>query len=209
MSIRVYSEVPEQRRKQIASDVVVVLLIVLFVWVGKFVHDAVGSLSVLATGVKEAGLTVEGGFQSVADAVSGVPVVGESIGNAIAGAGDGTGGNLAELGQSGEDAVFAVARIVGIVTATLPILVLLAVVLPRRIRRVRHMSVASRVLVDLHDPERRRLLAMRAAFGLPYDELLDFTSDPLGDLAEGRHDALVAAALADVGLVDRGSPALA
>lgn len=203
MSIRVYSEVPAQRGKQIASDVVVVLLIVFFIWVGKFVHDAVGELAVLATGVKEAGQTVEGGFQSVADAVSGVPVIGESIGNAIAGAGDGTGGNLAELGQSGEDAVFAVARIVGIVTAALPILVLLAVVLPRRIRRIRHMSVASRVLVDLHDPERRRLLAMRAAFGLPYDELLEHTPDPLGDLAAGRHDALVAAALADVGLVDR------
>ena len=100
MSIRLYSEVPEQRRKQIASDIVVVLLIVFFVWVGKFVHDAVGSLSVLATGVKEAGLTVEGGFQSVADAVSGVPVVGESIGDAIAGAGDGAGGSLAALGQS-------------------------------------------------------------------------------------------------------------
>jgi hypothetical protein len=202
MSIRLYSEVPEQRRKQIASDVVVVVLIVFFIWVGKFVHDTVGTLAVLATGVKEAGQTVEGGFQSVADAVSGVPVVGESIGSAIAGAGDGTGGNLAELGQSGEDAVFTVARIVGIVTATLPIVVLLAVVLPRRIRRVRHMSVASRVMVDLHDPERRRLLAMRAAFGLPYDELLAWTPDPLGDLAAGRHDALVAAALADVGLVD-------
>ena len=209
MSIRLYSEVPAQRGKQIASDIVVVLLIVFFIWVGKFVHDAVGELAVLATGVKEAGQTVEGGFQSVADAVSGVPVIGESIGNAIAGAGDGTGGNLAELGQSGEDAVFAVARIVGIVTATLPILVLLAVVLPRRIRRIRHMSVASRVLVDLHDPERRRLLAMRAAFGMPYDELLEHTPDPLGDLAAGRHDALVAAALADVGLVDRHSPAAA
>jgi hypothetical protein len=207
MSIRLYSEVPEQRRKQIASDVVVVLLVILFVWIGKIVHDAVGSLAVLATGVKEAGLTVEGGFQSVADAVSGVPVVGESIGNAISGAGDGTGGNLAELGQSGEDAVFMVARIVGFVTAALPILVLMAVVLPRRVRRVRHMSVASRVITDLHDPERRRLLAMRAAFGMPYDELLEHTPDPLGDLAAGRHDALVAAALADVGLVDKHAAA--
>ena len=209
MSIRLYSEVPEQRRKQIASDIVVVLLIVFFVWVGKFVHDAVGSLSVLATGVKEAGLTVEGGFQSVADAVSGVPVVGESIGDAIAGAGDGTGGNLAELGQAGEDAVNRVATILGVVTALLPILVLLAVVVPRRVRALRRMSSGAAVAIDLHEPERRRLLAMRAAFGLPYDQLLRYTRDPLGDLAAGRHDALVAAALADVGLVDRDSPALA
>jgi hypothetical protein len=202
-TLRVYSEVPEQRRRQIASDVVVVLLVVFFVWVGTVVHDTVASLAVLATGVKEAGQTIEGGFVSVGDAVSNVPIVGEAIGEAIAGAGDGTGGNLADLGQSGEDAVNQLATNLGVVTALLPILVLLAVVLPRRVRRVRHMSVASRALTDLHDPERRRLLAMRAAFGLPYDELLRKTPDPLGDLAAGRYDALVAAALADVGLTDQ------
>jgi len=201
--LTLYSEVPRQRTRQIASDVVVVLLVLFFVWVGTVVHDTVASLGVLATGVKEAGQTVEGGFTSVADAVSQVPVVGEAIGNAIAGAGDGTGGNLAELGQSGEDAVNRVATILGAVTAILPILVLLAVVVPRRIRALRRMSAASAVAFDLHEPERRRLLAMRAAFGLPYDQLLRYTRDPLGDLAEGRHDALVAAALADVGLVDR------
>lgn len=205
--LKLYSEVPRQRRRQITSDVIVVVLVLFFVWVGTVVHDTVASLGVLATGVKEAGQTVEGGFTSVADAVSQVPVVGEAIGGAIAGAGEGTGGNLADLGQSGEDAVNRLAMILGLVTALLPILVLLAVVVPRRVRRLRNLSVASRVLIDLHDPERRRLLAMRAAFGLPYDELLAYTPDPLGDLAAGRHDALVAAALADVGLVDAHAPA--
>jgi len=205
--MRLYSQVPAQRGRQIASDVVAVLLIVFFIWVGTVVRDTVNELAVLATGVKQAGQTVEGGFQSVADAVSQVPVVGESIGNAIAGAGDGTGGNLAELGQSGEDAVNRLATILGWATALLPIIVLLAAAVPRRVRRVRHMSVARSVLGGLDDPERRRYLAMRAAFGLPYDELLDFTPDPIGDLAAGRHDALVAAALADVGLLDSPAPA--
>jgi len=200
--LTLYSEVPRQRARQIASDVVVVLLIAFFAWVGTVVHDTVASLSVLASGVKEAGLTIEGGFTSVADAVGDVPLVGEAIGNAIAGAGDGTGGNLAELGQSGEDAINQLATILGWTTALLPILVLLAVAVPRRVRRVRHMSVARSVLGGLDDAERRRYLAMRAAFGLPYDELLHFTRDPIGDLVAGRHDALVAAALADVGLVD-------
>jgi hypothetical protein len=44
---------------------------------------------------------------------------------------------------------------------------------------------------------------MRAAFGLPFRELMPYTRDPFGDLAEGRYDALVAAALADVGLTHR------
>ena len=198
---RLYSEVPAQRRRQLTRDVVTLLLIVLFVWVGLLVRDTVNELGVLASGVKEAGQTVEGGFLSVADAVSKVPVIGESIGGAIADAGDGSGGTLADLGQSGEEAVNRVATVLGIVTAALPIVVLLAVVVPRRVRRIRRMSAGA--AVDLHDPERRRLLAMRAAFGLPFDELLEFTNDPLGDLAKGRHDALVAAALADVGLRDR------
>ena len=41
---------------------------------------------------------------------------------------------------------------------------------------------------------------MRAAFALPYGELLRFTRDPLGDLEAGRYDALVDAALDDAGL---------
>jgi hypothetical protein len=44
---------------------------------------------------------------------------------------------------------------------------------------------------------------MRAAFGLPYGELLRFTKDPLGDLEAGRYDALVAAELEQVGLQPR------
>lgn len=61
--------------------------------------------------------------------------------------------------------------------------------------------------IDLADPERARLLAMRAAFGLPFRELLPYTKDPFGDLAEGRYDALVRAALADVGLEPKALPA--
>jgi hypothetical protein len=41
---------------------------------------------------------------------------------------------------------------------------------------------------------------MRAAFSLPYGQLLAWTDDPLGDLAEGRYDRLVNAALEDAGL---------
>jgi hypothetical protein len=44
---------------------------------------------------------------------------------------------------------------------------------------------------------------MRAAFGLPYGELLRFTKDPLGDLEAGRYDALVEAELEQAGLRPR------
>ena len=44
------------------------------------------------------------------------------------------------------------------------------------------MSAANAALVDTGDPERRRLLAMRAAFGLSGGIFLAYASDPLGDL---------------------------
>lgn len=50
---------------------------------------------------------------------------------------------------------------------------------------------------------------MRAAFGLPFRELLPCTRDPFGDLAEVRYDVLIAAALADAGLLPRSLPATA
>jgi hypothetical protein len=64
---------------------------------------------------------------------------------------------------------------------------------------VRRLTDASRVLAGA--PERE--LAMRAAFALPYAQLLEWTDDPLGDLAAGRYERLVGAVLDDAGLRPR------
>ena len=199
--LTLYPDVPSDRRRQIVRDVLTLALIALFVWIGVQVYHLVDALSVLGEGVSHAGESIQGGFDSVGNAVANVPIVGGPLGDAFHGAGQGTGGNLAGLGQEGQDAVHLLARTLGVVTAGLPIAVLLVAVLPRRIRAIREMSSARALTgIDLDDPERARLLAMRAAFGLPFRELLPYTKDPFGDLAEGRYDALVRAALADVGL---------
>ena len=71
---------------------------------------------------------------------------------------------------------------------------------PERVVRVRRLTAASRVIGTALTPERERSLAMRAAFGLPYEHLVRYTRDPLGDLEAGRHVGRVAAALDDAGL---------
>jgi hypothetical protein len=68
------------------------------------------------------------------------------------------------------------------------------------VRQVRRLNAAAKVLHDPAELGRREQLAARAAYGLPYATLLRYTSDPLGDLAAGRHDALVRAALEEEGL---------
>jgi hypothetical protein len=201
--MRFYPEIRSKRIATVLSDLAVIALLLLFGWLGLKVHDAVDRLAVLGEGVRDTGTAVQGGFESAAEAVDDVPVVGGEIADGLRSAGEGTGGDVAELGRSGENAVHRLANLLGLVTFLLPSLVLLATTLPQRIALVRRLTTASRVLAASEEPDRREVIAMRAAFSLPYARLLEYTPDPFGDLAARRYDALVAAALDDVGLRDR------
>ena len=77
----------------------------------------------------------------------------------------------------------------GWLTFLAPALLLLAIRLPGRVRQVTQMTTAERLFRDA--PE--HILAARAAFSLPFSTLTRYTHDPFGDLAEGRHRALLAA----------------
>lgn len=200
--MRIYPDQPGRRIDLMARDLAVVLALVIFGVVALAVHDAVDDLAVLGEGVESAGRGVSGGFEAAADAVDGTPIVGDELGDALRGAGEGSGGEVEALGRGGAGAAHDLANLLGLLFFALPAGLLLLWALPPRIRQVRRLNSAARALVDL-SPERRRLLAMRAAFGLPYGQLLRFTKDPLGDLEAGRYDALVAAELDQVGLQAR------
>jgi len=184
----------------LVGDLLAIALLVLFAWVGLKVHDAVDRLAVLGEGVQASGGAIEKGFDSAADAVDGTPVVGDEIGDGLRSAGEGSGGEVVDLGEEGEEGAHDLANVLGFVTFALPALLVIVVWLPGRIGQIRRLRAASQVVGDRATPERRRLLAMRAAFSLPYGQLLAYTRDPLGDLEDGRYDALVAAALEDAGL---------
>jgi hypothetical protein len=198
--MHLYPQLTGPRNRALIADVASIVLLVLFAWAGLRVHDAVDQLAVLGEGVQATGGAVQGGFESAADAVDGTPVVGDDLADALTGAGEDSGGEVSELGREGEESVHQLANILGFVTFALPALLLLSQWLPGRMAQIRKLREASVVLGDQATPERRRLLAMRAAFSLPYGYLLRYTKDPLGDLEEGRYDALVAAALEDAGL---------
>ena len=200
--MRFYPDVPGQRRATVARDVLVLALLALFAWLAMLVHDAVDGLAVLGEGVESAGTSVQEGFGTAAEAVDGTPVVGGTLADALRSAGEGTGGNVAEAGRTGEDRAHRLADIVGALTFLLPALLLLVQTVPQRVTQVRRLTAANRVLRAAGD-DRERFLAMRAAFSLPYARLLRYTEDPFGDLAAGRYDALAAAAYDDAGLSPR------
>jgi hypothetical protein len=201
--VRLYPDIPARRAATVASDALVLVLLLLFAWLGVKVHDTVNELAALGEGVHGAGSSIQSGFDAAADAVGGVPLVGGKIAGGLRDAGQGTGGNVAELGTSGENGVHRLANLLGVLTFLLPSVLVLMGALPRRVALVRRLTDAAQVLREPQSVERRRLVAMRAAFGLPYGQLLAHTRDPLGDLAAERYEPLVAAALEDAGLRPR------
>jgi hypothetical protein len=195
-----YPELRGPRARALVADLASIALLILFAWAGLKVHDAVDRLAVLGEGVQASGGAIQGGFDSAADAVDGTPVVGGEIAEGLRSAGEGSGGEVVDLGEQGEAGAHDLANVLGFITFALPALLVLVQWLPGRTTQIRKLRTASQVLGDQGTPERRRLLAMRAAFSLPYGQLLAYTRDPLGDLESGRYDALVAAALEDAGL---------
>jgi hypothetical protein len=198
--VRLYPELRGPKSRAVLGDLVAITLLVVFAWAGLKVHGAVDRLAVLGEGVQASGGAVVDGFESAADAVDGTPIVGGEIADGLRSAGEGSGGEVVELGEQGEEGAHDLAIVLGVVTFGLPALIVLAVWLPGRVGQIRRLRAASQVLGDQETSERRRLLAMRAAFSLPYGQLLAYTPDPIGDLENGRYDALVAAALEDAGL---------
>jgi hypothetical protein len=222
--VRLYPTLPRRRLAAIAGDLAIVVLIAAFAWLGLRVYDSVASLAsigreVQATGrsvdtsAREAAGAVRGGFGEAAGTVDGVPLVGEQVAEALRSAGESTaapierqgresGGQLAAVGRDAEARTLATARALGWTTFLVPTVLLLALVLPSRVARVRTLTGAQRALLagGAPDRERERALAQRAAFSLPYAALLAHTPDPMGDLVAGRHDRLIAALAADAGL---------
>ena len=200
MAVKLYPEVADRRRERIARDVAVLLMLLFLVWMGRSVYQRIDSITVLATGVSSAGDSVQTGFGAVAGAVESVPVIGDNLASALQSSGEATGGNVADLGAQGAEAIHRTALLIGLLTFLIPAILLVGLTLPDRVRGIRQMSLAGQFLEGERSPERDRILAMRAVFNLDVDHLLEYCADPVGDLIAGRHDQLIEALFADAGL---------
>lgn len=169
--LRFYPDIPHRRLTALVQDAAFLLVLALLAWIGLRVHDTVDKLAVLGHGVREIG--------------DNVPLVG---------------GPVKDLGERGENNVHHLANLLGVVTFVIPAALIVWHYLPDRLAQIRKLTAATRVLGPGLEPDRLEAVAMRAAFSLPYSQLLRYTKDPLGDLASGRYEALLAAVLDDAGL---------
>lgn len=199
--MRLYPTAPARRTATIAADAAALALILLFAWFAISAHNAMSELASLATGLEEAGESAQASLEAAAQRVDSVPLVGDTLAQALRDAGGQTGGDAAELGRSGRRDIEHTANVLGWALFLIPTLLLAIGYLPNRWAQVMRLTSAQRILGDgVAADAHPRLIAMRAAFGLPYSTLLRYTDDPFGDLEAGRYEALVEAAHEEAGL---------
>src|SRR3954451_19275374 len=154
--------------RDLAGALVVLLLLIVFAWMGVKVHNAIADLAGVGRGIQDSGRqiaattretagAIEGAFNDAADTVGGLPLVGgqlaKSLREAPRGAtdpirttGDDTGAKIVRLGVEQEKQTYQLANLVGWVVFLLPSIVLLAWTLPPRVRQIARMSTARRIL---------------------------------------------------------------
>lgn len=201
--IKIWSELPGARFKEQVADLATGAWVVfwgLIVWqLFEFLAGFAAGGRVLRTG----GQSMIQSGRDLGDALADLPFVGERLRDTARDAFADVGRPLAGFGTDVEQFIVVVAAAIALILALLTIGPWLNRYLPWRWARVRRMRAAHRairLIPDAGDPAIARALAMRAVSRLDYSTLLQYTPDPLGDWASGRHDRLARAELASVGL---------
>jgi hypothetical protein len=143
--MRLYSDFADRRARQITADVVVLVLIGLWVWLGVTVFTLINALADFGVQMEQAGAGFRETMTEVGESLGGIPVIGGGIRIPFDGASQ-AGGALEAAGQSQQDAVLQLALVLGIGIAVLPILMILVVWLVPRIRFVRRAARAKELV---------------------------------------------------------------
>ena len=171
-----YSELPARRTRQVVADVVVAVWTVVWIRVGLALHDAVMALAAPGREIADAGSGLENNLRSAGERVSSVPLIGDDVRTPFDRAGD-AGAALRGAGEAQVAAVEALATFLGVTVALLPIVALLLLWLPRRIRFARQATAAAALLRSGADLD---LFALRALARRPLTELAHIHPDPAG-----------------------------
>ena len=176
-----YAGPSAMRTRQISSDVFVVVWSVFWIWVGVQVTGLVRHVADPLRGFVDSSKDINGQMVTAADQVGGVPGFGEQLRKPF----DALAGNITDLVGVAKDQIGAIeqlAVVLGIVVALIPIAVLIAILLPMRLRFHRTNSAARRFLDSPADLD---LFALRAMSNQPLHILGRVSDDPVGAWRQG------------------------
>ena len=201
--IKIWSELPLARTREQIADVATLIWVVFWSVVVWRLFVFLSSFAEAGRSVQAGGRTMVQGGRDLGESLAGLPLVGSQVRDIARDAFAGAGTPLTAFGTELERFIYVIAVVIALLLALVTLQPWLSRYLPWRLTRVRRVRAAHQAIrtgSDLSDADTRRLLAMRAVSRLDYGDLLEYTPDPLGDWAAGRHDALARAELASQGL---------
>lgn len=198
MPLRPYSAQPRRMALQLASDVFVLVWIYVWYRVGLLVHDTLVQVAGVGYNIESSAGRVSGSLAQAGQSAGRLPLVGEELGRPLADAGSQVGG-IAGAGRNAGDTLANLATPLGWAVALGPILLVLAVWLPRRWRFARRAGEAAQMALA---PAGEELLALRALANRPLHQLRRVAPDPVRAWRES--DPAAIRALAQLELVADG-----
>lgn len=201
--MKIYADHSARRSRQIVGDLLFVVWLLVWLWLANVVHDATLALATPGRRIEAAGSGLAGRLRDAGSAVGGVPLVGDKVRSPFEGAGRAA-DQIAAAGTSQVVAVQHLAFWLGVSVAAIPILLLVALYVPRRVRFVRTATASQRFVDAAADLE---LFALRAMAHQPLQRLAAVSDDPVRAWRDG--DADVVRSLALLELRDAGLTATA
>jgi hypothetical protein len=201
--IKIWSELPVARLKEQVADLMTLLWVVFWGSIVWQLFQFLSSFAAAGRTIRDGGQSMVQSGQGFGDSLAGLPLVGSQVRDIARDAFAGAGQPLSDFGTQLEQFIFVVALVLAVLLALVTLGPWLVRYLPwrwERLRRVRSAHRAIRTAPDVGDARIATALALRAVTRLDYATLLEYTPDPLGDWARGRHDRLARAELASVGL---------
>jgi hypothetical protein len=199
-----WSEVPSAWLREVAADVATWAWVFLWVTIGARIYLAIAGFAEAGRALARGGTSLQTAGADLGGQLSGIPLIGESIGSGTTGAFRTAGEPLIYVGSQLVELLLFIATLLAILVVAVALLPWLSRYLPWRAKRLADLRAANRASrrAPRNTPPAaiERLLASRALHRLSYPELLSETPDPLGDFVSGRYDRLARAELASVGL---------
>ena len=201
--IKIWSELRGARLKEQVADLATLVWVVFWGSIVWQLFQFLSSFAAAGRTIRDGGQSMVQSGQGFGDSLAGLPLVGSQVRDIARDAFAGAGQPLSDFGTQLEQFIFVVALVLAVLLALVTLGPWLVRYLPwrwERLRRVRSAHRAIRTAPDVGDARIATALALRAVTRLDYATLLEYTPDPLGDWARGRHDRLARAELASVGL---------
>ena len=200
---KIWSELPGARTREQVADLATIIWVVVWGGVVWQLFQFLASFAEAGRAVRAGGQTMIQSGRDLGESLAGLPLVGSQVRDIARDAFAGAGSPLSAFGSELEQFIFVIAVVLALLLALVTLQPWLVRYLPWRVGRLRRLRAADRAIrgrAGADPSEVEHVLAMRAMSRLEYTDLLEFSPDPLGDWAAGRHDRLARAELASVGL---------